>query len=1180
VTIRRRRRDQQKPTAAGGQEPPEQVIQIVTAQAGFAYGVINGSIHCFGDGTPVYVLENWRPTLRADSGWLREVPSRLLNARFAVVNFTGRTEELAGLREWRDASMPQLAVRWLYGPGGQGKTRIAAQLAEESANAGWKVVVATNGPGAVLPPPGSQDLRVGDAPGVLLIVDYADRFPLSHLTALLSNSLLHQTGVKTRVLMLARTDTVWPAVRATLANHQAATSLQHLEPLADRDGGEGASASERKIMFVAARDGFARHYDIPDATAIMPPGWLRDSDLGLVLAIHMAALVAVDAHVTGRRLPTDMAGLTIYLLDREHLHWATLYGDGTHRIDPGERTYRTPPEAMNQTVFTAALTGAVPSKAGRRLLRRIGHARSAKQILIDHGVCYPPATPGQATVLEPLYPDRLAEDFLALTVNGHSAEYPSRPWASSDVTTLLDRRTRDMPAASVARAVTFLAAATGRWPHLGPHCLFPLLWRDPRLAIEAGAATLTMISSFDHIDVEILEAIEAQLPSRRHVDLDTGIASLAARLTSYRLERTSDRAEHARLHLNLGLRLSDAGLHRQAHAAAVKAVTILRRLTAEYPDLYERYLARALGDLAIQLGELGIPEEALAAGEEAVGIYRRLAPADPAALNADFSRTLENLGVWLGDLGRLEEALAVAQEASAITYTLSDRDVARSLAAISVRLAELGRHEEALPDIQDAVSLHRRVAADNPAAFTPLLASSLQTLGTSLSNLGRHRDALEAAQEAVELHRRLATANPDAFNADLASSVESLSNHLSASGQRVEALAATEEAVALRRRLAAETPAAFEPGLAASLSNLGIRLAALERREEGLAVTQEAVALSRRLAAASPAVFDPDLARSLDNLGIRLAEMGRREEALTVTQEAVVLRRRLAATNAGAFKADLAGTLSNLGSRLSEVGRRNEALTAAEEAVTCYRQLAAINPGAFATLLATSLNNLGIRLAGMARHEEALTVSQEAVTIRRQLATTNPKAFHPDLASAVNNLAIRLHQAGRRDEALAAAQETVTIYRKLTATNSRAFDPALARSLGNLGGMLSTAGRREESLAVDRESIEIYRRLAAANPGAFEPDLARTLGNAARVRLNLEVEHTAALGFIVESTGLYLYLAKGTPVRFQPKLRECLFTAIDVLKALGLTDNIATIKSLLASNDLTQAVRFLKDIVD
>src|SRR5262249_12595264 len=157
----------------------------------------------------------------------------------------------------------------------------------------------------------------------------------------------------------------------------------------------------------AARDSFATCYRVNHAGSIKPPGSLTDPEMGLTLAVHMAALVAVDAYVSKRRPPTDMAGLTGYLLDREHLHWTNLFGDGTHDLDASGNSFRTPPEVMHQMVFTAALTGPVDHATAKAILDRLGLPVDPAQVLIDHAVCYPPADRTRGTVLEPLYPDRL-----------------------------------------------------------------------------------------------------------------------------------------------------------------------------------------------------------------------------------------------------------------------------------------------------------------------------------------------------------------------------------------------------------------------------------------------------------------------------------------------------------------------------------------------------------------------------------------------------------------------------------------------------------------------------------------------------------------------------------------------------------------------------------------------------
>ncbi|MGA5424929.1 hypothetical protein [Streptomyces lavendulocolor] len=360
--------------------------QHVTAHAGFAYGVIGADLHVFGDGSPVYLLHDWRPAPAADPDWLRELPSRMLNARFEVVPFTGREAELAELRAWRDEG-PRLAVRWMHAPGGQGKTRLAARFAEETQGTGWRVITAVHGSGSVQPPPGSEDVTVDGHAGVLLVVDYADRWPLTHLTWLLRNAVLHRPGVRTRVLLLARTADAWPAVRSAFRNIEAATSSRLLAELPN-------SAQ----MYGAARAAFAERYGLPAAPGRPPPPY------GLTLALHMAALVDVDATASGRRPPTDLAGLTVYLLDREHLHWATLHARGG--------AHATPPPAMNRAVFAAALTGTLDRPTASAVVAGLGTGHPPGRVLDDHAYCYPAAEPGRGTVLEPLYPDRLAEDLL------------------------------------------------------------------------------------------------------------------------------------------------------------------------------------------------------------------------------------------------------------------------------------------------------------------------------------------------------------------------------------------------------------------------------------------------------------------------------------------------------------------------------------------------------------------------------------------------------------------------------------------------------------------------------------------------------------------------------------------------------------------------------------------------
>lgn len=894
--------------------------QHVTAHSGYAYGVIGADIHVFGDGSPVYLLQNWRRAPAADPEWLRELPSRMLNARFEVVPFTGRDAELAALCAWRDQG-PRLAVRWMYAPGGQGKTRLAARFADATQDEGWRVAAATHGPGSVQPPPGSQDLTTEGRDGVLLVVDYADRWPLTHLTWLFSNALLHRPGVRARVLLLARTADAWPAVRASLANLQAGTSGMALEDLPDAAG-----------MYRAARDAFAVRYGVTPAPEPAPP-------YGLTLALHMAALVSVDARAHGRRPPAGLAGLTVYLLDREHLHWGTLFARG-------DGPYATPPEAMNRTVFAAALTGAVDRSTGSAVVSGLGTGPPPGRVLDDHAFCYPAAEPERGTVLEPLYPDRLAEDFLALTLPGHGADYPATEWAPEVTARLLGPH--------AGRAVTFLAAAAQRWPHLGPRHLYPLLAADPGLALAAGGAALSALAALDDIPVRLLSAVEQRFPVRRHVDLDAGIAAVTHRIVTELLALDDGPTARVTGYSRLSNRLSNAGRLDEALEAARFCLAAQEELPEDVPAL-----ATALARLGNCLALTGRPEEAVTVTEEAAALFRRLAAAEPDRWNGMHAGLLNDLAIWLSMLGRHQDALALGE---------------RSVAA------------------------WRRIVATDPA-LEEHLAGALHGLGNYLAALGRWAEAADANAEAMLIWLRLAERDPAAHEPDLAGALVNHANHLAAQGRRAEALELSEQAVTVLRALARVNAAAHEPDLALALTSRGADLAEAGRVSEAVDATAEAVAIRRRLASGNLAAHAPGLGQALSNLAYFLLDAGRPAEALSAAEEAVALRERLYAERADLHRADLAQSLSNLGMCLESAGRRAEGAAATRRAVELYRAAYEENPAAYTFDLARVLGNLGRFLALDRRWEEALAPVVEAIALAEGSAAANPPAYGPLLGN-------------------------------------------------------------------------------------------------------------------------------------------------------------------------------------
>lgn len=1053
-------------------------MQKIRVEAGYAYGTIGADIHVFGDGTPVYRLFEHQQITGLDTEWLRAQPSRMLDSRATTVDFTGRDEELRELVAWRDAGQ-RFAARWLHGEGGQGKTRLALQLAAGARDNGWKVVDAVYRTDTHPPADLRQDLRLDGHTGVLLLVDYADRWPVSHLSWLFHNQLLHK-DVPTRVLLLARSVDQWPAVRGRLNRLRVNvdTSDQYLAPLPD-------AGEHRERLFGIACDGFARHYpQISRPEAITPPGPLNDPEFGLTLAVLMAALVAVDAAARGRRAPTGMVGLTTYLLDREHENWEQLYE--TSGAGSG---YRTPPAVMAQLVFLASLVGLSHRSYAEMLVRLVDTNLPADVLLADHAVCYRPTELGREGALQPLLPDRLAEDFLALTLPGSPVTaYPTDRWAAIVCAELLHLLPDSAPRHWSMHAVTFLSAAAARWPHVGTGYLYPMLREHPDVAARAGSAALVALASVEDVDLDMLavvdDTLEERTDERASFDLAVGAAAICERATRQRLPATSAPDRQMELLGRLGLRMIHAGRQRDAVEPLEEAVEIGRR---------------------------------------------RMAEADPSVLLHQV-RALTRLSQALTDAGVLRiEAFRLATEAAQISRALVDTGLddhlltlADCVSVASANAHAVGRRELALEFIDDAVSIYQFIRETSPDSVLPQLAAALNAQGARLRSLGRIRESVQPTTDAFEIRRKLVDADPGVHMADHLRSMVDFGICTAEMGVPDTALSFFEMATELLRKLAAVHPALL-PDLAEGLEWLGRQLSHLARMDEALGVTEEAVAIRQ-----SVPVYDPNaqegLATALHLLALRLDECGRTTEAADTAARAASLRwglmktlpevdyfvplaldldlsgrllRRLERLTAAETElrnarevvrgltdeqmipelpARLAGILDELAGVLSDLGKSHEARPIAAEAEAMRRR--PLPPPSPRYQRVFSRPAASGRTDGRQSEAVASRLSLEvAVVILRQLAEKKPDRYLPMLATALHNLGLRHHDDGRSDEAIEALQETCEVFRRLS-RNDAFHVPQLALASNNLGKVLYQLDRKQAALAPFEEAAGYYRMLA------------------------------------------------------------------------------------------------------
>jgi hypothetical protein len=646
-------------------------------------------------------------------------PSHLLAADNAVIPFWGRRRELMDLQSWRDNTESSFAIRLLYGPAGQGKTRLAQRFAELSRAAGWHVLRATRDwTGSPHQesrvPPGSA----GESPGrTLIVVDYADRWPPTDLIRLMQNPRI-SLG-RTRVLMLARSARWW-----TLFVHELHRTLAvpaDVRPLESA----AADIGDLGLLHRHAWRTFAEILRV--AGAPRPPAFPRGVRDTTILDVQMTALADVYARMDGVASPADPLALSAYLLDRERSHWARM-----HR----EAQSRTPHETMGRAVLIATLLDRVPQRAAVATLASAGLAAGdldGQQIIDDHTRLYLPTT--EDHVLDPLAPDRLGEDFVGLESPGHRiAGREPDPWASN----LLARTVivADLDVLSrrhLTHAVMLFTSAAVRWPHLAHQQLLPLLREDPGIALRAGAPAVAALLELPGLDAAIMEAILARLPGDRQINYVDAAVELAERLAGILLQREHDPQRRAEINHMLGVRL----LHARKFASAEKLLGDEIRLRRELAvDPSDRLQFEALAEALALLAE----------AQEAQRQYSR-------ALDAASEAQRRFVGIRY----QRDEQLGVA--------------IAR-ITELKARLcARLRQTEQAIEEQASAVEIWRRLSVAN-ALHLPSLAQALDVQARYLARRGHAPEAVDTAETALRIWRQLAEAVPHLYEARLALSLD------------------------------------------------------------------------------------------------------------------------------------------------------------------------------------------------------------------------------------------------------------------------------------------------------------------------------------------------------------------------------------------------------------------------
>ncbi|EFL32652.1 tetratricopeptide repeat family protein [Streptomyces viridochromogenes DSM 40736] len=1053
-------------------------------------------------------------------------PAALLEAHRAVVPFRGRTRLLDELLNW--CADPGLGVRLIHGPAGQGKTRLAHQLAERltgEEGSRWSVLWLSG----QAPIGDLAELRDAAVP-LLVIIDYAETRP-EQLTALLDVLLRHPTATPLKLLLLARTRGDWwtSARRARRQSQELldTAAVTELEPL---DTVDRATAYAQAVQALSralhqVRGQRLRKWErVAEGLSGPPESRLNAPGMDVALTLHMTVLAdlldAADRPVRARARETDDAPVEERLLDHEIRYWEN---------ESERRGAKLPWETLSQALAAAFLCGADDDCQADDLLRRVpplaGADAEREHVSALIAGLYPP---GEGRHWGTLQPDRLAEYFVGRQL------LTRRRLPKALLGTGTPPGDRSAGALTEAQRVQMLTVYTRAAAHPAHHGLLD------------GPLTDLCVSRHDVLTQAAIDvATRVERPEPLVGALERIAQECAA--TPGELGPLAER------------------LPRPTHTLAPLALNVTERLVgihraqAEHDPEHRAELALALRRLTGRLGDMGRRREAYEAAAEAVRLYKRLAEEDPAAFRAHHATSLRNLSVMLSKLGRRKKALKRAAKAVRILRASAASDagdpkdlLAHGLEAVATAEAELGRPQEALTSIAEAVGIRRGLVEEHGDEFRPSLAAALNDHATWLKECGRVEEALTASEEAVGVYRSLAERRPDAYRAALAMGLGTHSICLHLMGRPREALKAAHEAVGIRRRLAEERPGTYRADLALSLNSLAIDLDGVGRPDEAVQPAAEAVSLYRSLAEKDPKAFVHQLANALNTYANQLHDTGRVEEALTAAEESAARYRSLAEAEPDRFTADLAMSLMTLASQLRESGRQEEALETQRESVALHRRLAERQPGVFRHDLASALNNLCLLLSTTGSPDAALAAVNEAADIQRDLMESGSTGrARPSLPTALMNKMSCLCDLGREQEAVPVAEEAVEHYRRLVEDDPDLYEPQLATALSARWGVLYRVGRTEEALTALTESVGIRGRLLDQDDAAQRPayaDQLHLLGS----QLSAAHRHDEAVDALRKAVAVRRGPAQEDPTRQLPQLALSLATLGTTLMRAGL----------------------------
>ncbi|WP_419786524.1 tetratricopeptide repeat protein [Pseudodesulfovibrio sp.] len=667
---------------------------------------------------PIKKQENLGDCTHLDPGFEKPVVTEdifnMLSWRSRISDYAGRDETLAELIEWANTDKNPISLKFITGPGGVGKSRLAAELAQ-------MLIKADKWEAGFYHLDDPWDAPLGEV-GTLFIIDYPEQNPekvddvLRVLATLPKNGL--PKNYRLRILFLTRTSPAEWEERIDDAG--ASGKLDQSVPLQPLEISE---ADALNICRSAAHKAFAwvngEDKPIPSQLNFSQAevtDWMGKDAQGFRRRPLFLVAAGIHAALFPDKRPLSLSGPEIIM---------SLVRRETKRIRAASKSSGASRDTLGHILAMATIAGSLTWTNIQGL-----------DATLKKNMGIPDPWDGRGTLREAgllrgetfpaVQPDIVGAGFVSQTFgkNAHSAPELIRQ--------------------------AILHAPNETW-------MENICRIGSDMSLELGTGPTPAKRLADHLST--MEEWDEQLAFLTDVHPPHGMATLCAAACENSLNcHTVDQPEQARLLNNASSHYADAGDTEKAIDAIKKAIKIYEPLAKQFPQGFKLKLATCLNNASNYYAAEGNTTKAIDVIEKAIKIREHFAKQFPQSFSPELANSLNNASNRYADAGDTKKAIDAIEKAIKTYKPLAEQfpeEFSPKLATIlnnaSSCYAVEGDTKRAIDAIEKAIKIREHFAKQFPQRFRPALATSLYVRGCIHAQTSNKPLAIKDFKQAIAL---------------------------------------------------------------------------------------------------------------------------------------------------------------------------------------------------------------------------------------------------------------------------------------------------------------------------------------------------------------------------------------------------------------------------------------------